>query len=118
MLPQNLIWVGFKNYSFKRCRQQHLTIFIAIANSAYNFLLMSATSLKRQKWQFSSLNHQNFDFFGTVPKSPTHEGLICVKTLKPNISSLGTFKLYYRQVFCCHFKRHHHKRNIHLFPAS
>jgi hypothetical protein len=54
MLPQNLIWVGFKNYSFKRCRQQHLTIFIAIANSAYNFLLMSATSLKRQNGNFQS----------------------------------------------------------------
>ena len=92
MLPKNIILFGFKNYSFKRCRRQHLTIFTAIANSAYNFLPMSATSLKRQKWQFSSLNHQNFDFFGTVPKSPTHEGLICVKTLKPNISSLGPFK--------------------------
>ncbi len=39
-------------------------------------------SAKKSKWQFSSL----------VPKSPTRTGLICVKTLEPNISSSGPFE--------------------------
>ncbi len=43
-------------------------------------LVMSATALKSTKWRFSSLKHQNFGFFGLVPKSPTHTDLICVKT--------------------------------------
>ncbi len=50
---------------------------------------MSATALKSTKRWFSGLNHQNFDFFGLVYKSPTHTGLTCVKTLEPKISSLG-----------------------------
>ncbi len=53
---------------------------------------MSATALKSTKRLFSSLNHQNFEFFRLVPRSPTHTGLICGKTLEPNISSLGPFK--------------------------
>jgi hypothetical protein len=52
---------------------------------------MSATALKSTKRRFSSLNHQNFEFFRLVPRSPTHTGLICGKTLEPNISSLGPF---------------------------
>jgi hypothetical protein len=31
--------------------------------------------------------------FWTVPRSPTHTGLICGKTLEPNITSLGPFKV-------------------------
>jgi hypothetical protein len=54
---------------------------------------MSATALKSIKRRFSSLNHQNFEFFCLVPRSPTHTGLICGKTLELNISSLGPFKL-------------------------
>ena len=38
---------------------------------------MSATALKSTNWQFSS--KPNLDFFGLVPKSSTHTGLICVK---------------------------------------
>ena len=53
---------------------------------------MSATALKSTNRRFSSLNCQNFEFFCLVPGSPTHTGLICEKTLKPNISSLGPFK--------------------------
>ncbi len=53
---------------------------------------MSATALKSTKRRFSSLNHQNFEFFRLVSRSPTHTGLICGKTLEPNISSLGPFK--------------------------
>jgi hypothetical protein len=55
-------------------------------------LAMTATALKRTNRRFSSLNHQNFEFFGLVPRSSTRTGLICVKTLNPNISSLGPFK--------------------------
>jgi hypothetical protein len=55
---------------------------------------MSATALKSTKWRFSSLDHQNFEFVCLVPWSRTHTGLICVQTLKPNISSLGPFKLH------------------------
>ncbi len=44
---------------------------------------MSAKALIITKWRFSSLNHQNLEFIGLVPKSPTHTGLICVKTLEP-----------------------------------
>jgi hypothetical protein len=54
---------------------------------------MSATALKSTKRRFSSQNHQNFEFFRLVPGSPTHTGLICGKTLEPNISSLGPFKV-------------------------
>ncbi len=53
---------------------------------------MSATALKNTKWRFSNLNHKNLEFFGLVPASLTHTGLICVKTVGPNISSLGPFK--------------------------
>ncbi len=56
---------------------------------------MSATALKSTNRWFSSLNHQKFDFFCLVPSSKTHTGLICVKTLKPNISSLDPFKASY-----------------------
>jgi hypothetical protein len=49
--------------------------------------------LKNTNRQFSSLNYKNFEFFCLVPRSPTHTGLICEKTLKPNISSLGPFKV-------------------------
>jgi hypothetical protein len=55
-----------------------------------NFLAMSATALKffsdvgdrTQKYKKAIFkpNHQNFEFFDLVPKSPTHTGLICVKT--------------------------------------
>jgi hypothetical protein len=38
--------------------------------------VMFATALKSTKWQFSSLNHPNFEFFGLVPKSPSQTGLI------------------------------------------
>jgi hypothetical protein len=40
---------------------------------------MSATAQKSTKWRFSRLNHQNFEFFGLVSKSPTQTGLICAK---------------------------------------
>ncbi len=40
-------------------------------------------------WRFSGLNHPIVRFFGLVPKSPTHTGLIRVKTQEPNISSMG-----------------------------
>jgi hypothetical protein len=33
-------------------------------------------------------------YFGLVPKSPTHTGLICVKTMEPNISSLCPFNVW------------------------
>jgi hypothetical protein len=52
---------------------------------------MSATALKSTNRRFSSVNYQNFEFFCLVPRSPTPTGLICEKTLKPNISSLGPF---------------------------
>ncbi len=47
---------------------------------------MSVTALKSTNWSL------NFWFFGLVPKSPIHTGLIYVKTSEPNISSLGPFK--------------------------
>ncbi len=40
-----------------------------------------------------NLNHQNFELFGLVPMSPTHTCLICVKTLKLDISRL--FNLFW-----------------------
>jgi hypothetical protein len=55
--------------------------------------VMFVTALKSTKWRFSSLNHQNFEFFGLVPKSPSQTGLICVKILEPNISSFGPLTL-------------------------
>jgi hypothetical protein len=58
-----------------------------------NCLLMSsATAPKSPNGRFSSLSQHNFEFFGLIPKSPTHTGLICVKNLEPNISRLGPFK--------------------------
>ncbi len=62
---------------------------------------MSATALKSTNRQFSSLNYQNFEFFCLVPKSPTHTGLICEKTLKPNISSLGPFNFLLKSHIRC-----------------
>jgi hypothetical protein len=52
---------------------------------------MSATALTSTLRRFSILNHLNFEFFCLIPKSPTHTGLICGKTLESNISSLGPF---------------------------
>jgi hypothetical protein len=87
---------------FKRCRRYRLRFFTVVADSAYNFLTLSPIALKMfsdvgdsaksTKRRFSSLNHQSFEFFRLVPRSPTHTGLICGKTLEPNISSLGPFK--------------------------
>ncbi len=54
---------------------------------------MSGIALKSIKRRFSSLNHQNFEFVCLVPRSSTHTGLICGKTLEPNISSLGPFNV-------------------------
>jgi hypothetical protein len=62
---------------------------------------MSTTALKSAKWRFSGLNHQNVDFFGLVPKSPTRTGLICAKILEPNISSLGPFNVYLENIRDC-----------------
>ncbi len=56
---------------------------------------MSATALKSTNRRFSSLKCQNFEICCLVPRSPTHTGLICEKTPKQNISSLGPFKLSY-----------------------
>jgi hypothetical protein len=47
---------------------------------------------RKKNPNFSGLNHPNFGFFGLVPKSPIHTGLIYVKNPKPNISCLGPFK--------------------------
>jgi hypothetical protein len=41
--------------------------------------IVGDTAKKYTKRRFSSLNHQNFEFFGLVHKSPTHTGLICEK---------------------------------------
>jgi hypothetical protein len=71
------------------------------------FLVMLATALKffyphrRQRLNFFSdvgdsaekykPRPSKFGFFSLVSKSPAHTGLICLKTLEPNISSLGPF---------------------------
>ena len=48
---------------------------------------MLATALNNTKWRLSSKGkHQNFGFFGLVPKSPIHTGLICVTTPRSRIS--------------------------------
>ncbi len=41
----------------------------------------------------------NFEFFGLVPQSPTHTGLICVKTQEPNSSSLAV--CVYTIIYIC-----------------
>jgi hypothetical protein len=66
---------------FNRCRRQCLNFFSAVSEST-----------KKYKLAISGLNHENFEYFGLVSKSPIHTGLICVKTPEPNISSLGPFK--------------------------
>jgi hypothetical protein len=50
-----------------------------------------ADSAKKYKMVIFKPKHKLLEFFGLVPKSPTHAGLICVKTPKPNISCLGSF---------------------------
>jgi hypothetical protein len=47
-------------------------------------LAMSATALKKPKI---------LNLFSLVLQLPTHTGLICVKTLEPNISSLGPINI-------------------------
>jgi hypothetical protein len=105
--------VGFKNYFlgavgnggkkllalsptalniFYSLRQQRLKFFNSITDSTKYCLTMSATALKSTKRRFSGLNHKIFEFFYLGPRSPTDTGLIYVKTLEPNISSLGPFK--------------------------
>jgi hypothetical protein len=66
------------------------------ATTVNNFLARSAAVLNITKWQFLRLNHKNFEFFVLASKSPTETGLICVKTLEPNISNLGPFKKVYK----------------------
>jgi hypothetical protein len=61
-------------------------------DSVSNIYALSATVLKNATWRFSSQNRKLLEFFGPVPKSTTHTSLICVKTLQPNISSLGPLK--------------------------
>ncbi len=55
-----------------------------------NFCVL-ADSAKKYKMVIFKPKHKLLEFFGLVPKSPTHAGLICVKTPKPNISCLGSF---------------------------
>ncbi len=60
---------------------------------------MSATVLQCAKWRFSGLNQQNFCIYWPsgyiyLYKSPTHTGIICAKTLEPNISSLAPLKVH------------------------
>jgi hypothetical protein len=50
---------------------------------------MLATALKSTKWWFLSKTHQNFEFFGLVPESPTHTGLICVQNPGAEYLKLG-----------------------------
>jgi hypothetical protein len=45
-------------------------------------------------------------FFGLVPRSPIHIGLIYVKNPKPNISCLGPFKVY------VHFRNPYEKTDL------
>jgi hypothetical protein len=49
--------------------------------------------LKIQNGDFQAKNHKLLKFFDLVPKSPTHTGMICVKTPEPNISCLAPFKI-------------------------
>jgi hypothetical protein len=53
---------------FKRCGDS-INFFSDVGDSAKKYKLVI----------FAGLNHQNFAFFGLVPKSPIHTGLICVK---------------------------------------
>jgi hypothetical protein len=59
--------------------------FLLLSLAAPKIFIDVATALKSTKWRFSSLNHQNFESFSPVPKSPTNAGLICIKTLEPNM---------------------------------
>jgi len=70
----------------------YIYLFCAVGDSAYNFLFLSATAFKITKWRFSSQNHQLFEFLDQVLESPTHTGLICVKTTEPNMLCLAPFK--------------------------
>jgi hypothetical protein len=74
---------------------------------------MSATVLKCTKWRFSSLNQQNFVFIGLGPKSPTRTGIICVKTLEPNISSLAPLRAM--QSLCSFFLEMKNQCKNHVF---
>jgi hypothetical protein len=60
--------------------RQHLKIFCAVGDSA-----------EKYKMAISEPKPYTFGIFGLVPKSPTHTGMLCVKTQEPSISSLGPF---------------------------
>jgi hypothetical protein len=78
---------------FKRCLRQRSTFFTAVADSASKFFCDVGDSAKKYKTAIFKPKPSKIVFFGLVPRSPTYTGLICVKTLEPNISSLGAFKL-------------------------
>jgi hypothetical protein len=79
---------------FKRCSLQRLKLFSVVAYSVKKSLTLYPSALKSTNLRFSDINHPTVGLFGLVPKSPTHTGLICVKTMEPNISSLGPFFIY------------------------
>jgi hypothetical protein len=56
-------------------------------------------SAKKYKTAIFKPKPSKFEFFRLVPRSPTHTGLICGKTLEPNISSLGPFKFSKKEVY-------------------
>ncbi len=69
--------------TLKHCLWQHLNLF---------FRNVLHHSTKSTNWRLSGRNHKKVHNFLLVTKSPTHTGMIYVKTPEPNISSLGLFK--------------------------
>jgi hypothetical protein len=86
------VWVGDLETRPKNPKCLSLRPFITLYFPRFLFLALSATLPKSTNWRFSSLNQQNFEFFGLVPKSPTHTGLICVKKTRSRNLKLGPLK--------------------------
>jgi len=71
--------------------------FSDVGDSAYNFLTPTPKVLKNfnavadsaQKCKMAIFKPK---FFGLIPKSPAHTGLVCVKIQETNISSVCPFK--------------------------
>ena len=87
------VWVGDLETRPKNLKSLCLGLILPLISWDFSFSTVGYSAKKYKMAIFRPKPSQIF-FFGLVPKSPIHIGLIYVKNPKPNISCLGPFNNY------------------------